>query len=306
MVRKLTRLENRSLKESARFLDSFEQAIAMINSGEYEQAEQTVELSIGLLYLLEIVRKFASVDNLRHPCFVRFKSLLKPFEGLFLGNDSTGENLFRRTKGLLYLFRVRCFLEAGDFYSVRHYVRFLPMVFHSRRIEEFLKVSFLKILYPKPYESMVNALCKKYRVKPNLIYALMREESHFKVDVASSAGALGLMQLMPATGKEMAGILHESNIHIPLDPQEESFFIPQINIHLGIFYFSRLLTQVRGDKLKALAAYNGGLSNVWRWSKGGHEASDFLSQISYPETRRYIFKVLSAEYYYDQLYAPEV
>lgn len=300
--RLLSREAIRSLEEVDRFFDVLEQSISLMKAENYEQAEQTVQLSMGLLFHLNALKKIDSLEHIKHSSISRWMLILESFESLFQYHDLTGEDFFRRTKALLYLFRVKCLLEMGDFYSVRYYIHRLPAFFNFQDIEGFLKANFLQILYPKPHKPLVNAICRKYGVKANLIYALMREESHFREDVVSNAGAHGLMQIMPATGREMARLLHGTTDKIPLNLEDQNLFVPEVNIHLGIFYYSRLLAQFKGGKIKALAAYNGGLSNVWRWSKQGEGELEFLTRITFSETRRYIFKVLSAEYYYDQLY----
>lgn len=280
----------------------FEHSVKLMVQEKFQSAELSLQRSMGLLFLLDIFKTLPAVDGEQHPSIRRGLAILKPYSQMFFSSKISGESLAHKIKMLLFLFRVRCMLKIGDFYNVRYYSNLLHADFHGADLVKFLGTSPVRIQYPKPFLDIVQKWGTEYGVSHHLIYALMREESHFKKDIISSAGARGLMQIMLETGREMAALLGRVQKDIPSPLSEEDLFVESINIHLGIYYFSRLLKQFQGNKIKALAAYNAGLTNVTRWSKGVSDDQKFLERITFPETRRYIFKVLSTEFYYDEIY----
>lgn len=179
--------------------------------------------------------------------------------------------------------------QRGDYY--------LSTVWGMRSLHTEKTQSGYQLAYPRPFEETVLKVAELYRVKPHLIWAVMREESHFRPAIASPAGAMGLMQIMPATGLEIAGRL---NMHIT--PRD--LLNPEINISFGVFYLRQMLNQFEESIDKALAAYNGGPGNVMRWSNSplGTTPADFPTAITFLETREYITKVLNTYHTYNWLY----
>ncbi len=153
------------------------------------------------------------------------------------------------------------------------------------------------LAYPRPFMEAVLREAEAFSLDPNLVWAVMREESHFRPAVASRAGAMGLMQIMPATGKGIAASLK-------VEFAEKDLLDPEINIRFGAFYLRNMLNMFDGDLDKALAAYNGGGGNVRRWSAGGtgSTAAGFPTAIPFFETRQYITKVRNSYYTYQRLY----
>jgi len=153
------------------------------------------------------------------------------------------------------------------------------------------------LAYLRPFESIVLEAAAKYKLEPHLIWAVMREESHFRPEAVSPVGAIGLMQIMPATGLEIA---RRMGINI----NSSDLLRPEVNIKFGAFYLRKKLDLFAGDMDKALAAYNGGQGNVRRWSRSplGATPADFPSVITFFETREYITKVLNSYYTYNWLY----
>lgn len=105
-------------------------------------------------------------------------------------------------------------------------------------------------LYTDNYSKTISEASKKFKVDPALVRAMIHAESSFKADAKSKAGAVGLMQLMPATAKEV-GV---KNRH---DPQD--------NIHGGVKYLSKLIKRFKGNITLATAAYNAGPGNVSKY-----------------------------------------
>jgi soluble lytic murein transglycosylase len=151
-----------------------------------------------------------------------------------------------------------------------------------------------KTAYPLAFEEHIGSAAEEQELSPFLLYALIREESYFDPDIESSAGAVGLTQLMPRTAQEMADRLDLDNPDLT-DPYE--------NLALGSAYLGRLY-RVLGNIPKTLMAYNAGLSRVRSWERQfpGVPNELFVEMIPFQETRHYIRKVLVATVIYAALY----
>jgi len=126
-----------------------------------------------------------------------------------------------------------------------------------------------------------------------LILALSKQESGFNSKAVSPAGALGLMQLMPATAEETA-----RKIKLPYSPQRLTQD-PVYNLRLGTSYLDKMLANYDGSYVMALAAYNAGGSRVYKWAakngdprKPGTDVIDWIEQIPFNETRNYVQRVM--------------
>ena len=138
--------------------------------------------------------------------------------------------------------------------------------------------------YPAPFEPPSTA-------DAALILGLMRQESSFDAGVVSSAGAVGLMQMMPATARQITGN----------DRTTPDLKSPDVNMRLGIAYFERLLQSFGGVKPYAIAAYNAGPHRTRAWiaadgdpGVAGKQADliDWIESIPFAETRNYVQRVL--------------
>ena len=142
---------------------------------------------------------------------------------------------------------------------------------------------FLKLYYPMKYEESIRQNGEKNGVDPYLIMALILQESYFNPNAKSVVGATGLMQLMPATGKEIAQKLHTSS-HLEN---------PEVNIRLGSYHFRHLIDLFDGHVPLAVASYNAGQGNVIKWRRAAPSKpmDEFLESIPFPETRNYVKRV---------------
>jgi soluble lytic murein transglycosylase len=124
----------------------------------------------------------------------------------------------------------------------------------------------------------------------------MRQESIFDDQIVSPAGAVGLMQIMPYTGEEIAGDLKVSFV-------VDSLYRAETNIRFGTYYLSKLLNQFNGSHVLTLAGYNGGPHNARKWySRNKDRTFDmFIEDIGYSETRLYVKKVLANYWTYRRL-----
>ncbi len=147
----------------------------------------------------------------------------------------------------------------------------------------------LDIRFPLAYRETVEKISTKTAVEDILIYAIARQESAFSEQARSSAGAMGLMQLMPGTARQTArktGIQH----------RDSYLFDPEYNINLGSRYLNELLGQFNGNRILAAAAYNAGPHRVEKWIKRAPLELPFdvwIETIPFKETRGYVQNVLA-------------
>ena len=143
------------------------------------------------------------------------------------------------------------------------------------------------LLYPQPYETSVIAAAHTAQLPVSLVYGVIRQESLYRADVVSSAGARGLMQLELSTARPTARALKLPAPHL------EDLFDPQINSTLGAEHLHLLLDKVDGQLPIALAAYNAGIAAASRWLPAGSIAPDvWVENIPYNETRNYVQRIL--------------
>lgn len=153
-------------------------------------------------------------------------------------------------------------------------------------------------LYPRRFTEAVRAALGGSTVSPDLVYSLIRQESFFDPRAVSGAGAVGLMQLLPATARHVGK-------RLGMSVSREDLFDPTPNIRLGTAFFLARLTRFDDSLPAALAAYNAGESRAARWNRAlaplGEEL--FIELIPYTETRNYIRRILTNAAMYAKLYA---
>ncbi|KAF1082055.1 MAG: hypothetical protein GQF41_1695 [Candidatus Rifleibacterium amylolyticum] len=157
-----------------------------------------------------------------------------------------------------------------------------------------------KAMYPFAYETQVRANAKKFGIDPFWILSIMREESHFNPQTLSRSNAHSLMQILPSTGKWIAGKLGEKGY------TQKKLWEVDLNIRYGSWYLKFLADMFKGDLYLASSAYNGGQGNVTRKVEQGPHANlpvlDRLDRIPLPETRDYYKKVMGSHWNYTRLY----
>ncbi|MGK7344601.1 MAG: transglycosylase SLT domain-containing protein [Candidatus Nitrospinota bacterium M3_3B_026] len=146
--------------------------------------------------------------------------------------------------------------------------------------------------YPVEHWENVAGQARTHGVSPFLALAIIRQESAFEPAALSPADARGLMQIIPATGRrvyENTGMPEKTGK--PFAPR--LLFNPNVNIPLGVAYFSGLLARYEGNLTLALAAYNAGESaaDKWRERYGNLDDDELVEMIPYSETRDYVKKV---------------
>ena len=148
--------------------------------------------------------------------------------------------------------------------------------------------SSFRRLYPTYYWGEINQVAEKMNLDPNLMIAIMRQESAFNTTAVSRAGARGLMQVMPQTGRNMARLVKLKKF------STEDLYDPYTSILLGGKHLSDHMKAFRKDKQRqlslALSAYNAGLDAAKRWEKHltKGDVDEFIERIPYKETRNYV------------------
>jgi len=144
----------------------------------------------------------------------------------------------------------------------------------------------LSLMFPQAHASYVRETANRFKVPRELVYGVMRQESLFISDIKSPAGAVGLMQLMPATAMQMGKSL---GVEAPRWKLIDSEF----NIQLGTKYLNHVLSKFDDNIALATAAYNAGPSRVTKWIADRPVALDlWVETIPFDETRAYVRRVL--------------
>ena len=151
---------------------------------------------------------------------------------------------------------------------------------------------FDRLRYPLRYEAIVRGHAHNYRLDPALLAAVIYQESKFDASARSSSGALGLMQLLPATAEGIA--LHTGGTKFRVSDLQN----PELNVRYGAWYLRHLLDKY-GDERLALAAYNAGQHNVDAWRAAG-------KGIQFSETRHYVARVEHLKAVYREAYATQL
>jgi soluble lytic murein transglycosylase len=161
---------------------------------------------------------------------------------------------------------------------------------------EGLPPAVLEVIYPLDYWPLIHKYSEANDLDPYLMAALVAQESTFTADVRSGANAIGLMQLVPSTGR-----LYARRLHMPFT--NNSLLRPETNIQIGMAYFKELSTKFGGTHY-ALAGYNAGDSRVAQWmaERPGISQDEFVDDIPFPETQQYVKRILGTAEDYRRLY----
>ncbi len=185
--------------------------------------------------------------------------------------------------------------DQGHFAVGMVYGRLAMPNFEARKRED-APLAAWKALYPLPYESALRRESAKNGLDPALVAGLIRQESTFQADAVSHAGAYGLMQVLPQTGKLLSKQLH-------LRYSLNKLFDPEFNLTLGTVYLKGLL-QLTGGPEQALAAFNAGEDRIAAWGaeRKYEEVAELVESIPFTETREYIQIVLRNADAYRMIY----
>lgn len=160
-----------------------------------------------------------------------------------------------------------------------------------------IRISIEKYIYPLKYEAEIMKASEKYDLEPEFIAAVIYTESKFKENSESSAGAKGLMQLMPNTFMWLVEKRGDSYT-------ESDIMTPEVNIDYGCYYLSWLDKYLPGDIYTATAAYNAGMGRVSEWLENPRYSVDGENLVTMPftETENYVNEIKHKEQKYSELY----
>lgn len=164
---------------------------------------------------------------------------------------------------------------------------------HRNTIQSMIRVGYwddLQLRFPLAYQDLFADAAAQYELPKPLLMSVARQESAFMHDVRSGAGALGLMQIMPATGQELA---QGAGMRI----NNQDLLRPEINIPLGSRYIAQLLRDFDNNRALAAAAYNAGPNRVRQWLRRTADnplpLDMWIETIPFAETRGYVQNVLA-------------
>jgi soluble lytic murein transglycosylase len=197
-------------------------------------------------------------------------------------------------------------LEATLAYALNRKGELRPAIVRMRRAYpqfiadggEQLPAEVRRVIFPIAYWDLISRSAVEKKLDPYLMAALVAQESTFEPAVKSSAGAIGLMQIEPSTGRRYAAGLR-------IRPYSTSRLTqPEINVRIGMATFADSIAKF-GSIPAALAAYNAGDSRVVRWQaeRRDFEQDEFIDDIPFPETQNYVKRVLGTAEDYRTLYS---
>ena len=209
------------------------------------------------------------------------------------------ENSVRKNlNGVLWLSNL---YHKADGYPESLKLLHLYKEFATKSGERDLSPQFWKFFFPLAYSDAVEKNSKYRKVDPHFINGIIRQESLFDSRALSPAGARGLMQIMPATGKKLYS---KTKLKKPFEA--DVLFEPDLNIKMGVKYVSQLNKRFGNNGTHILISYNAGPHILKKWLKRFGHLNDldvFIESIPYPETRRYVKHVLRNRGIYKALYS---
>ena len=219
-----------------------------------------------------------------------FEDALTELDGLIKRNNS---NLRDNYYNLIF-----CLEKLKKFQQAHGYADRLSRFQPLRGRNNAIPVELYRLLYPLYYTNLLQKHTTKYEIDPLFVAAMIREESRYNADIVSYAGAIGLMQIMPANGPEFA-----SRLKIPRF-NTKMLYNPDINIQMGSWYMKSLMDQFDNNHALVAGAYNGGPGRMRRWiaAKQIPDLDEFIEDIGIDQTRRHIKKVIDSYNIYQELY----
>ncbi len=215
------------------------------------------------------------------------------FEDLRLSVSADAANSFRLANYLLDLG-----LYRSGIYAIRQVLTLAGLDEHSASLQA--ADYFSHVRYGAYYRDLVEPAAQLNGFDPLFLFSVMRQESLFEGFVRSTAGARGLMQIVPATGADVA-----LRLGWPLSFQPDMLYRPIVSVKLGAYYLASNRIALSGDLYGALAAYNAGPGNAIAWQQlAGNDPDLFLEVVRAAETRDYIRGVYEIYNIYSALYSP--
>jgi len=191
----------------------------------------------------------------------------------------------------------RLYQESGGYHRALNYMKRTVPTYFSLDYSA-LPRNYWETLFPRPFWADLKRYSLANHLDPYLVASLIRQESEFNPGAISRANALGLMQVLPGTGKKLA---KEEKIR---RFRPELLLVPGTNLQIGTRYFKELLDQFNGRPEYALAAYNAGSDRVQAWLSDGNfrDPEEFVESIPFTETREYVQAIMRNTSVYKKLY----
>ncbi len=191
----------------------------------------------------------------------------------------------------------RLYTETGHYDRALEYMKHSAPNYFAVDIPD-LPRKYWEALFPKPYWSDLKKSSSANGLDPYLVASLIRQESEFNPNAVSRANAVGLMQLLPKTGKAVAKEVKLKRYNAT------QLYSPAVNMELGTRYFRGMVDKFGGSFEYALAAYNAGSERVDEWLAQGkyRDPQEFVESIPFTETREYVQAILRNASVYKQLY----
>ncbi|HWS23976.1 MAG TPA: transglycosylase SLT domain-containing protein [Anaerolineales bacterium] len=246
----------------------------------------------------------ADVENLG---VIQDSELFK--QGLFywnVGQFELGRQKFSELRQILKDQPLELYKLSGYMYTIGNYAESREMMDSMLNAigysEDVMRVNLpkylTKMVFPIHFYSQINSAAAKYNLDPYILASIVWQESAFDPNATSSSGALGLLQIMPATGQDIA-----NRSGLVSNYTTESLYDPDKNLLLGAYYLNSNLNYLSNDIFAALAGYNAGPGNAMIWKSLALGDSDLqLEIIRYGETRNYISSIYYAYEMYSLLY----
>ena len=193
---------------------------------------------------------------------------------------------------------------AGTFAASGRYLESIQIMgLYMRRDNYVMEKADLELYYPKHYTELIEKNARANGLHPSLFFGLVRTESAFMSGIASHAGAVGLAQIMPNTGKELAALIKKRGGPDYAAGGAVDLTDPAINVHIGTVYLKDL-TNSMGSPMLALLSYNAGPSRIRRFRRETSSLPEdlFIETITIAETRNYGKQVMAAAAAYGYLY----
>jgi soluble lytic murein transglycosylase len=265
-----------------------------INSALYPQGTAAEELLPGIFE--DLNRDIANIDGW-------VDHITKALELIRLGFYNSAAIEIGSGEDILEEDPERVLEIATLYYNAEDYFNSLRLIFRNmENIRADLSKDHIAyayyLYYPYGFKDIIDKYSREYGMDPLFALAVIRQESNFKTDAGSYAGARGLMQIMPATGENIARQIGLS------DYDDGMLYDPEISIEMGIYYLDQQLDNFNGNLIYCLGAYNGGPGAMSSWLSrfGGKSEDEFIEHITYLETKEYIKKVMGNYYFYQMLY----
>jgi soluble lytic murein transglycosylase len=187
-------------------------------------------------------------------------------------------------------------LDAADgLVRLGHANQAIRLGYAAARTLSFRDPRVLRAVFPWPNRAAIIAEAEAFDLDPFLVAGLIRQESWFLPTARSRAGAVGYLQLVPATAREVAR-------RAGVDWTDGMLVLADANLHVGCAHLAGLLRAYDADTVAALAAYNAGGTPVRRWRRGARDPVSFVEGITYPETQEYVRAVVRNAALYRWLY----